>query len=90
MSTGGKAPRNSMAYRNLAANLHRRDKAKEEASTQDWRPSKARAEQKNWEDLGKSSKEFKEAYNLMMTLLRDLKEHRDPKHQEKKKKKEKK
>jgi hypothetical protein len=67
MSTGGKAPRNSMAYRNLATNFHHRDKANEEASTLDWRPSNERVEEKNWEDLCKSTREFKEAYNLMMT-----------------------
>jgi hypothetical protein len=60
------------------------DKAKEEASIPDSRPGKNRAEEKNWQDLDKSSKECKEAYNLMMTLLHDLKEHHDAKHQEKK------
>jgi hypothetical protein len=41
------------------------------------------------EELGgpKSTREFKQSYNLIMTLLHDLQEHRDPKHQEKKEKK---
>ena len=76
-----------MASRNLAANFHRRDKAREEVSTPDWKPSKERVEEKNWEDLGKSSRQFKRAYNLMMALLQNLQDLQDPKEPEKKKKK---
>ena len=87
MSTGGKALRSRVASRNLAANFHRREKAKEDGSTPEWKPSKEKIEEKIWEDLAKSSRQFKRAYNLMMALLQNLQDLQDPKDLERKKKK---
>ena len=87
MSTGGKAPRSYVASRNLAANFHRRENAKEKGSTLEWKPSKEKIEGKLWEDLAKSSRQFRQAYDLMMGLLKNLQDLQDPKEPEKKKKK---
>ena len=69
MSTGGKAPRSYLASRNLVANFRRRKKANERGSTPEWKPSKEKIEGNLWEDLAKSSRQFKRAYDLMMGLL---------------------
>ena len=87
MSTSGKAPRSCVASRNLAANFSRREKAKEDGSTPEWKPSKQKLEEKIWEDLAKSSRQFKQAYNLMMALLQNLQDLQDPKELKRKKKK---
>ena len=50
-------------------------------STPEWKPSK----EKLWEDLAKSSRQFKQAYNLMMALLQNLQDLPDPKEPERKK-----
>ena len=87
MSTGGKAPRSCVASRNLAANFCRREKSKESGSTPEWKPSKEKIEEKLWKDLAKSSRKFKQAYDLMMALLQNLQDLQDPKEPENKKKK---
>jgi hypothetical protein len=44
-------------------------------------------EGKLWKDLAKSYERFRQAYDLMMSLLQDLQNHQDPKKEEKEKNK---
>jgi hypothetical protein len=71
----------------LAGKLHRKENAKGIGSTPKWKPSKEEIEGKLWEDLAKSSRQFKQAYDLMMGLLQNLQDLQDSKDPEKKKNK---
>jgi hypothetical protein len=66
---------------------HHLPKRKERGSSPEWKPSKEKVGEKLWENFAQSSKQFQQAYDLMMSVLKDLQSHHDPKEQEKGKKK---
>ena len=45
---------------------------KEGGSTLEWKPCKEKVEEKLWGDLAKSTKKFQQAYDLMMSVVKDL------------------
>jgi len=65
---------------------HHLPKGKEKASTPEWKPSKAKIEEKLWGDFARSTEQFQQAYNLMMSVVKDLQDHHNPQEQEKNKK----
>ena len=63
---------------------HHLPKKKAGGSTPDWKPCKDKVEKMLWEDLAKSTKQFQPAYDLMMSVVKDLQIHHDSKMEKKK------
>jgi hypothetical protein len=49
-------------------------------STSEWNPRREMIGGKLWEDRARSSAHLCQAYDLMMSIIRDLQDHHNPKH----------
>jgi hypothetical protein len=66
---------------------HHLPKRKDRGSTLEWKYSKEKIEDKLWGDLAKSTEQFLQAYDLIMSVIQHLQIHHDPIGQENEKNK---
>ena len=91
IQTGGKAPRHSLASKNVASTLSDREFQRasqknypgewdrkipnKKVSSPEWKPSKETVEKNLMQKLGEAAAEFEKAYNLMMKIIGDLEDN---------------